>query len=75
MRIDELIVGLGMSDELIAVKLCVSAQSVYRWRKGRKRPTAMARKALAKLAGVPLSDVTWSPAAEAAPARAGTVQA
>jgi DNA-binding transcriptional regulator YiaG len=56
---DELIVGLGLSDAEIAVKLCVSPQTVTRWRKARKVPTPMARKALAKLARVPLTEITW----------------
>lgn len=59
MRIEELINSLKLTDAEIAVRLCVSPQSVCRWRKGRKVPTAMARKALAKLAGVPLADMTW----------------
>jgi DNA-binding transcriptional regulator YiaG len=60
MRIEELIAGLGLTDAEIAVKLCVAPMSVYRWRKGRKVPTPMARKALCKLASIPVAQVDWS---------------
>lgn len=59
MTITELIESLGMTDEALARRLCVSSSTVYRWRKGRKVPTPHIRKALAKAAGVALDDVTW----------------
>ena len=55
----QLIESLGLSDAEIAVKMCVSPQSVYRWRLGRKIPTPIARKALAKIAGVSVDGVAW----------------
>ena len=60
MSITELIEGLGMTDEALARRLCVSSSTVYRWRNGRKVPTPHIRKALCRLAGVFPSDVLWA---------------
>ena len=59
MTITELIIGLGLNDAEIAVKLSVSPTTVTRWRKGRKVPTPCVRRALCKLAGASPTDVAW----------------
>jgi len=60
MTMQELICSLGMTDTDLGAKLCVSSFSVTRWRKGRKLPTPMARKALCRMAGVSVDSVNWT---------------
>ena len=59
MNVPQLIVSLNLTDEQIAVRLVVSAQSVSHWRLGRSIPRASVRRKLCRMAGVFPSDVEW----------------
>jgi len=58
MNTQELIEKTGLTDAQLAIKLECNAHAPYMWRKG-SPPHRMYRKALCKLAGVSMDDVTW----------------
>ena len=62
MSIEELIKRIGLTDTELGARICCSGLSVARWRKGRKVPSPMARKALCRLAAVKIEDVDWTKA-------------
>lgn len=52
---------IGLSDVELARRLMVGRATAYRWNKGKKVPSSrVMRKAVAKLGGVKMEDVTWT---------------
>ena len=61
MTFRKLMESIGLNDAELSKRLCIGRQTAWRWNRNLKVPSSkVMRKALTKLAGVRMEEVSWS---------------